>query len=56
MRTLAGMLMAAGMLVTAPAGAQTTRPFTHEAMIATKRLGAVAPSPDGRPAVIQNLN
>lgn len=30
-------------------------PFTHEAMIATKRLGAVVPGPDGRQAVIQIL-
>jgi dipeptidyl aminopeptidase/acylaminoacyl peptidase len=39
-----------------PAAAQgTPARFTHEAMIATKRLGAVAPSPDGRRAVIQIL-
>lgn len=36
--------------------AQTTpRPFTHEDMIAAKRLGAVAASPDGRRAVVQVL-
>jgi dipeptidyl aminopeptidase/acylaminoacyl peptidase len=39
-----------------PVAAQTAPTlFTHEAMIATKRLGAVVPSPDGRQAVIQIL-
>jgi dipeptidyl aminopeptidase/acylaminoacyl peptidase len=34
---------------------QTPRLFTHADMIAAKRLGAVAPSPDGRRAVVQVL-
>jgi dipeptidyl aminopeptidase/acylaminoacyl peptidase len=37
-----------------PVAAQTAPTlFTHEAMIATRRLGAVVASPDGRQAVIQ---
>ena len=35
--------------------AQQTRVFTHADMIAAKRLGSVAPSPDGRRAVVQVL-
>jgi dipeptidyl aminopeptidase/acylaminoacyl peptidase len=34
-------------------GGDTQRFFTHEDMIDLKRLGAVAPSPDGRRAVVQ---
>jgi dipeptidyl aminopeptidase/acylaminoacyl peptidase len=44
------------MALAGPAAAQTAPTlFTHEAMIAAKRLGAVVPSPDGRQAVIQIL-
>jgi len=44
------------MALAGPAAAQSTPPrLSHEVMIATKRLGAVAPSPDGRQAVIQVL-
>jgi dipeptidyl aminopeptidase/acylaminoacyl peptidase len=40
---------------TAANAQQVSRPFTHADMIAAKRLGAVAASPDGRRAVVQVL-
>jgi dipeptidyl aminopeptidase/acylaminoacyl peptidase len=52
------LLTIAASLLASPAQAQTAaagRLFTHEDMIAMKRLGAVAPSPDGRQAVVQVL-
>ena len=47
---------ALALAVATPLQAQTApRLFTHEDMIAAKRLGAVAASPDGRRAVVQVL-
>jgi hypothetical protein len=53
-RSAASIAAVVSMALAGPAAAQTAPTlFTHEAMIATKRLGAIVPSPDGRQAVIQ---
>jgi dipeptidyl aminopeptidase/acylaminoacyl peptidase len=55
-RSAAPIAALVSMALAGPAAAQgTPKLFTHADMIATKRLGTVVPSPDGRQAVIQIL-
>ncbi|MBA3884700.1 MAG: S9 family peptidase [Acidobacteria bacterium] len=55
-RSAAAIAALVSVALAGPAAAQSTPTrFTHADMIATKRLGTVVPSPDGRQAIIQVL-